>query len=172
MPTAVRKRARLYWRHVAAAAVVALAVWVPATSAGATTNPTLPNSVVPTKAPTPAGVSPGVTTPGAGTGVSGPTVTTPLGPTRTTAHGGVRAKGTPGAATTLPAVEGYVGGSNVSIGDMWSGGSLQASTNIQVPVTFAGLLVVFVLVQWLIDHRDPRFVEAPVRREDDSVGFD
>jgi len=68
--------------------------------------------------------------------------------------------------------QGYVGGSNVSIGGLWAGGDLRAATNLEVPVTFAGLLVVFVLVQWLIDHRDPRFVEAPAHKEDDSVGFE
>ena len=60
----------------------------------------------------------------------------------------------------------------MSLGGVWSGGDLQASTRIEVPVTFGGLLVVFILVQWLIDHRDPRFVEAPARKEDDSVGFE
>ena len=32
--------------------------------------------------------------------------------------------------------------------------------------------VVIVIVQWLIDRRDPKFVEAPARKDDDSVGFE
>jgi len=72
----------------------------------------------------------------------------------------------------VPAAEGYVGASSVSVGGLWSGGDLQTTTNLEIPLTFGGLLVIFVLVQWLIDHRDPRFVEAPVRKEDDSLGFE
>jgi hypothetical protein len=54
----------------------------------------------------------------------------------------------------------------------WSGGSLQAGTILNVPFALAALVVVFVVAQWLIDRRDPKFVEAPARKDDDSVGFE
>jgi hypothetical protein len=55
---------------------------------------------------------------------------------------------------------------------LWSGGTLQAATRLTVPIALGALLLVFVIVQWLVDWRDPKFVEAPARKDDDSVGFD
>ena len=34
------------------------------------------------------------------------------------------------------------------------------------------LVVAFIGLQWLIDRRDPKFVDAPARKDDDSVGFE
>ena len=33
-----------------------------------------------------------------------------------------------------------------------------------VPFALGALILVFVLVQWLIDRRDPKFVEAPAQK--------
>jgi hypothetical protein len=41
-----------------------------------------------------------------------------------------------------------------------------------VPIALGGLVIVFMVVQWLIDRRDPKFVEAPARKDDGSVGFE
>lgn len=92
------------------------------------------------------------------------------GTTRGTAPSTTRVAGT--VPVTVPSSTGYIGGSSVSVDGLWSGGDLQATTDLEVPITFGGLLLAFVLIQWLIDHRDPRFVEAPARKEDDSLGFD
>jgi len=74
---------------------------------------------------------------------------------------------------TIPAGEGFVsGGAVLSRTGLWVGGSVQANTVLRVPLTLAGLVVVFMLVQWLVDHRDPKLVEAPARKDDDSVGFE
>lgn len=171
VPTAERIRGKLLWRCAASASlVVALAV-VPAGTAEAGSPvlplPTTSRPVPVTSVPSSSGLVP-TSSPARGGARGGAPSTSPsqVGSATT----GLVPGGAP--ATTLPAVKGYVGGSDVSIADMWSGGDLQASTNLQIPITFGGLLVVFVLVQWLIDHRDPRFVEAPARKEDDSVGFD
>jgi hypothetical protein len=66
-----------------------------------------------------------------------------------------------------------VGGEQViSVGQTWDGGSLDASTSHRVPFTLAALILLFVVGQWLVDRRDPKFVEAPARKDDDSIGFE
>jgi hypothetical protein len=60
----------------------------------------------------------------------------------------------------------------ISIGAPWDGSSLSASTSQRVPFALGALILIFVFVQWLIDRRDPKFVEAPVRRHEDSIGFE
>ncbi|HUC15983.1 MAG TPA: hypothetical protein VMS00_16160 [Acidimicrobiales bacterium] len=60
----------------------------------------------------------------------------------------------------------------VSVEAPWDGGSLNASTGQRVPFTLGALILVFVVVQWLVDRRDPKFVEAPARKDDDSMGFE
>jgi hypothetical protein len=60
----------------------------------------------------------------------------------------------------------------VSLGPSWDGGSLNASPGQRVPFALGALILIFVVVQWLIDRRDPKFVEAPARKDDDSIGFE
>jgi hypothetical protein len=74
---------------------------------------------------------------------------------------------------TVPVGERSVGGVSVVPGTgRWEGASLQAATSLSLPLALGGVVLVFVVVQWLIDRRDPKFVEAAARKEDDSVGFD
>jgi hypothetical protein len=74
---------------------------------------------------------------------------------------------------TVPPGERLIDGQEViSIGAPWNGGSLNASTSQRVPFALGGLILIFVFVQWLIDRRDPKFVEAPARRHEDSIGFE
>jgi hypothetical protein len=73
----------------------------------------------------------------------------------------------------VPLGESLLGGQRViPIAPEWAGGSLQAGTTVNVPLTLAGLVLAFALTQWLIDRRDPKFVEAPSRKDDDSIGFE
>ena len=82
----------------------------------------------------------------------------------------VRASSVP---ITVPPGERLIDGQEViSIGAPWNGGSLNASTSQRVPFALGGLILIFVFVQWLIDRRDPKFVEAPARRHEDSIGFE
>jgi hypothetical protein len=60
----------------------------------------------------------------------------------------------------------------ISIGPPGAGGQLNASTGQRVPFALGALILIFVVVQWLIDRRDPKFVEAPARKDDDSIGFE
>lgn len=74
--------------------------------------------------------------------------------------------------TTVPFGESVGATGIISPNTIWSGGPLTVGTILTVPLTLGGLAVVFVVGQWLIDRRDPKFVDAPAREEDDSVGFD
>jgi hypothetical protein len=75
--------------------------------------------------------------------------------------------------TGVPFGERSVGGGGVVQGGApWDGGSLQAATQLSVPIALGGLVIVFMIVQWLIDRRDPKFVEAPARKDDGSIGFE
>jgi hypothetical protein len=82
----------------------------------------------------------------------------------------------PGPMLTPPLVplgESFAGGQPaIAAAPLWTGGSLQAGTTVNVPLTLAGLVLAFALTQWLIDRRDPKFVEAPVRKDEDSIGFE
>jgi hypothetical protein len=55
---------------------------------------------------------------------------------------------------------------------VWSAGGIGATTVLTVPIALGGLVAVFMVVQWLIDRRDPRLAEAPTLREENSVGFE
>lgn len=110
------------------------------------------------------------------------------GPSRASADGGSASEKGAGNATdrlrprdrpassltiTVPAGERLIDGQKViSIGSPWDGGSMDASTSQRVPFALGGLILIFVLVQWLIDRRDPKLVEAPARRHEDSIGFE
>jgi hypothetical protein len=52
------------------------------------------------------------------------------------------------------------------------GASPGAAGSERVPYTLGALILVFVVAQWLVDRRDPKFVDAPARKDDDSVGFE
>ena len=60
----------------------------------------------------------------------------------------------------------------VSTGSGWSGGPLQAGTILSVPLGLAVLVVAFMVVQWLVDRRDPKLVDAPAHKDEDTVGFE
>jgi hypothetical protein len=49
--------------------------------------------------------------------------------------------------------------------------SLRAATDLRIPGLFAVAVLLFVLLQALVDRRDPKISQAPERGEDDSVGF-
>jgi hypothetical protein len=75
--------------------------------------------------------------------------------------------------TTIPLGERLVGSQPViALGQGWAGGTLAADITITVPVALGGAALVFIVLQWLIDRRDPKYVEAPARKDEDSVGFD
>ncbi len=48
---------------------------------------------------------------------------------------------------------------------------MRAARRLAVPILFGAGILVFLLVQALIDRRDPRLTRAPARDDDDSVGF-
>ena len=105
--------------------------------------------------------------------------TTPAGARPATASAGLsvrlRPPGEPASSSpiTVPQGERVVDAQQVvSIGPSWDGGSLNASPGQRVPFTLGALILIFVVVQWLIDRRDPKFVEAPARKDDDSIGFE
>lgn len=54
----------------------------------------------------------------------------------------------------------------------WKGLSLQAATNLKVPIAFALAVALFVALQALIDRRDPKISRAPEHGDDDTVGFE
>ena len=53
----------------------------------------------------------------------------------------------------------------------WQGVSLKAATNLRIPIFFGAAVLLFVLLQALVDRRDPKMTRAPERGQDDSVGF-
>jgi hypothetical protein len=97
-------------------------------------------------------------------------------PTTTTATALGKAAGTAGVALGLPAGarEGKVVASPVAVDavSVWSAGGIGATTVLTVPISLGGLVAVFMVVQWLIDRRDPRLAEAPAHMEENSVGFE
>jgi hypothetical protein len=53
----------------------------------------------------------------------------------------------------------------------WHGLSLQAVTHLTVPILFAAAVALFVLLQALVDRRDPKVSRAPERGDEETVGF-
>ncbi len=51
------------------------------------------------------------------------------------------------------------------------GVSLSAATRLSVPIAFGVAVAIFVLLQALVDQRDPKLSRAPERGDDDTVGF-
>lgn len=54
----------------------------------------------------------------------------------------------------------------------WAGETIQDSAKLKVPLTLLAAMALFVLVQSLIDRRDPKVSQAPERQGEDSVGFE
>ena len=52
------------------------------------------------------------------------------------------------------------------------GVSLHAATRLSVPIAFGGVVTVFVLLQALVDRRDPKLAHAPHSGDDDTVAFE
>lgn len=53
----------------------------------------------------------------------------------------------------------------------WHGVSLQAAVDLRIPILFGAAVLLFVLLQALVDRRDPKVSRAPERGDDDTVGF-
>jgi len=53
----------------------------------------------------------------------------------------------------------------------WQGISLRAATDLEVPILFGLFVALFVLVQALVDRRDPKLSRAPERGDEETVGF-
>lgn len=53
----------------------------------------------------------------------------------------------------------------------WQGISLQAAVDLRIPMLFGAAVLLFVLLQALVDRRDPKVARAPERGDDDTVGF-
>ena len=115
-------------------------------------------------------------TPVAAGGAGGPTADPgrPAGTAPTTAAATPTApratvKQTPKARTSiLPEI--MNGSFSLATGE-WDRLSLSASTDLKVPMLFGAAVGLFVLLQFLVDRRDPKLSSAPERGDDDSVGF-
>ena len=145
---------------------------VPATTVP-TTQPTTPPTTKPQSTPPPL------------------TSTSPLLGGITPIHGVAAIQNAPGSTTTTTTVvahaNGSVGKSKAKSAPLvggvfnepmvlarggWKGLSLQAATNLKVPILFGVAVTLFVLGQALIDRRDPKLSRAPERNADDTVGFE
>lgn len=73
-------------------------------------------------------------------------------------------------SSTLPGLLGGVGLPLTGLG--WKAFASHAAARLRLPVGFVLIAVVFVLVQALVDRRDPKVVAAPEHASDDSVGFE
>jgi hypothetical protein len=98
--------------------------------------------------------------------------TAPTGADRADASRKVQQAAPKTTTSVLPLGERAGGAGLISPSRRWEGGALNVGTILSVPATLAGLAAVFFVLQWLIDHRDPRFLDAPLRKDEDSVGFD
>lgn len=54
----------------------------------------------------------------------------------------------------------------------WAGETVSESARLKVPLALLAAMAVFVLVQSLIDRRDPKLSRAPEHSGEDSVGFE
>ena len=53
----------------------------------------------------------------------------------------------------------------------WAGQSLQAASKLKVPISLLAAAAVFLLIQALVDRRDPKVVRAPEHPGEDTVSF-
>jgi hypothetical protein len=74
--------------------------------------------------------------------------------------------------TTVPAAAGGLNEPMVVASGGWKGLSLKAATNLKIPIAFGVAVALFVLIQALIDRRDPKLSRAPERGDDDTVDFE
>jgi hypothetical protein len=88
----------------------------------------------------------------------------------TTAAKGAKGNNT-APASIAPSVGGVFNEPMVLANGGWKGVSLRAATNLKVPILFGVVVALFVLVQAMIDRRDPKMSRAPERNDDDTVGF-
>jgi hypothetical protein len=54
----------------------------------------------------------------------------------------------------------------------WQGVSLRAAGRLSIPILFGLAVALFIILQALIDRRDPKLSRAPERGDDDTVGFE
>lgn len=59
----------------------------------------------------------------------------------------------------------------VEAGGPWKGPSLKAASGLTIPIAFGFAVGLFLVLQALIDRRDPKVARAPERSRDDTVGF-
>jgi hypothetical protein len=155
VPTADRNGSKMFFRWAAGVALVVAGIVCSATGASAHAGGhAVGAAAVPTVSLTP--ISPASAAP-------------PVA--RTSGHS--HRDAAPALATTVPALEREVAGPAViTPGGLWSGGPLQGATILSLPMALGVLLIGFIVLQWLVDRRDPKLVEAPARKDDDSLGFE
>jgi hypothetical protein len=157
----------------------------PTTTVTTTVPPTTPPTAPPTVPPivgsgtpsspatntAPASTSPalGGTTPIQGVATLQSTATAST-PSTTAAAKGANGRSAP-PGTSVPTVQGLLNEPMVLANGGWKGLSLRAATNLKVPILFGIVVALFVLVQALIDRRDPKMSRAPERNDEDTVGF-
>lgn len=56
-------------------------------------------------------------------------------------------------------------------GGAWQGPSLRTADGLLVPIIFGAGVALFLVVQALIDRRDPKLARAPSSNRDDTIGF-
>jgi hypothetical protein len=50
-------------------------------------------------------------------------------------------------------------------------GTLRAAVRFPLPLIFAGIVLLFVILQARVARRDPKLADAPIRRDDDGMRF-
>lgn len=145
----------------------------PSTPGKTPTNKTGPTAAAPASTAVPAGT---VLSTGGFVGVVGDSASS-LGPSllalRTVTGGTVdhAAGSVRPQAIVLPVAKGLYNEPMVLAAGPWRGLSMQAATNLSIPILFGAAVALFALLQALIDRRDPKLSRAPERGEDDTVGF-
>jgi hypothetical protein len=100
--------------------------------------------------------------------VSGPDAAQPG-----TAPGGIRTpRPQPAVGNhTHPATRRVAGKPLAKVAGPWQGVSLKAASNLWVPIFFGLAVALFIVLQALVDRRDPKVSRAPERGDDDTIGF-
>ena len=60
----------------------------------------------------------------------------------------------------------------IAPGGLWSGGAVRAARILSLPLALSGIVFALIVLQWFLDRRDPKLVDAPVRKDEDSLGFE
>ncbi|MGH9114957.1 MAG: hypothetical protein ACRDWW_03920, partial [Acidimicrobiales bacterium] len=105
-----------------------------------------------------------------GAGVGTPRTGSSAARSSTGAPGGALAA-PPSTAKPKPVAPGIFDEPVVLAAGRWRGVSLQAATHLSVPIAFGAGVGLFILLQALVDRRDPKVSRAPERGRDDTVGF-